>query len=149
MPLSESHKPTPRHVVPEAPRRPKDILVLGVILVLFGLGEIWVGLFGNYLGILSKNLPPSVATAVVGTFYCMAGLSLLLVRRTWGTILSLVLIGCEVAGRVYLVAVGIAPARGADFVKIVIGGLIAIGFILYIALRSLPSNTRGKSQIRR
>jgi hypothetical protein len=37
--------------------------------------------------------------------------------------LSLIFIGCEVLGRAYLVATGVAPARGPDLVKIVIGGI--------------------------
>jgi len=101
------------------PRRPRDILVLAVILIIFGLGEIWVGFFGNYLGILSKSIPPSVSTAIVGFFYCLGGLMLLITRRPWGTTLSLIFIGCEVLGRAYLVAIGVAPARGPDLVKIV------------------------------
>jgi len=118
------------------PKRPKDMLVLAVILIIFGLGEVWVGAFGNYLGILAKSIPPSAATAIVGSFYCLAGIALLVTRKAWGTILSLVCIGCEVLGRVYLVAVGIAPAGGPDLQKIMIGGLIAIGFMLYLGWRS-------------
>lgn len=121
----------------KTPRRPTDILVLAVILIIFGLGEIWVGFFGNYLGILSKSIPPSVATAVVGFFYCLGGFMLLITRRSWGTILSLIFVGCEVLGRAYLVVIGVAPAKGPDLVKIIIGGLIAVGFMGYIGLRTL------------
>ena len=117
-------------------QRPRDILVLAVVLIIFGLGEIWVGFFGNYLGILAKSIPPSLATAVVGIFYCLGGLMLLITRRTWGAILSLIFIGCEVLGRAYLVWTGIAPATGPDLVKIIIGGLIAVGFMLYIGSRT-------------
>ncbi len=39
-------------------------------------------------------------------------------------------------GRVYLVQVGIAPSSGADLFKIVVGGVIAVGFIVYVGLRS-------------
>jgi hypothetical protein len=120
-----------------ASRRPIGILIVGAIAVVFGLGEIYVGLFGNYLGILTNAMKPSIATAIVGAFYSLGGLSLLITRRTWGTILSLVFIGAEVAGRIYLVATGIAPSSGPDLVKIVVGGAIAIGFMLYIAWRSV------------
>ena len=122
----------------DLPKRPNDVLALAVILIIFGLGEIWVGVFGNYLEILAKSIPPSPATAMVGSFYCLSGLLLLVTRRVWGTVLSLVFIGCEVLGRVYLVAIGIAPAGGPDLAKIVIGGLIAIGFMLYLSWRSFP-----------
>jgi len=119
-------------------KRPTGVIVVAVAAVIFGLGEIWVGLFGNYLGILSRNMPPSLATAIVGGFYSLGGLALLVTRRTWGTILGLLFIAAEVLGRAYLVAVGIAPSSGSDLLKIVIGGAIAIGFMSYIAWRSFP-----------
>ncbi len=34
-------------------------------------------------------------------------------------------------GRIYLVATGVAPSSGADAIKIVIGGAIALAIILY------------------
>jgi apolipoprotein N-acyltransferase len=107
-----------------------------------GLGEVWVGLFGNYLGILSKSMPPSAATAIVGALYSLGGLALLITRRTWGAIFSLIFIGSEVLGRVYLVAVGIAPSKGGDLLKIILGGVIAIGSMLYIGLGSFPAGPR-------
>jgi hypothetical protein len=121
-------------------KRPTGVIVVAVAAIIFGLGEIWVGLFGNYLGILARNMPPSIATAIVGGFYSLGGLALLITRRTWGTILGLLFIGAEVLGRIYLVAVGIAPSSGSDLLKIVIGGAIAIGFMSYIAWRSFSQN---------
>lgn len=123
-------------------KRPADIRAIAVILIVFGLGEIWVGFFGNYLGILAKSIPPSIATAVVGSFYCLAGLFLLVTRRKWGAILCLIFISCEVLGRAYLVWLGVAPGRGPDLVKIIIGGMIAIAFMLYISWRSFGLRRR-------
>lgn len=116
-------------------KRPADVLALAIILIVFGLGEIWVGFFGNYLGILAKSIPPSAATAVVGSF-CFGGLMLLATRRNWGTVLSLLFIACEVMGRAYLIWLGVAPARGPDLVKIIIGGVIAVAIMLYVGCRS-------------
>ena len=48
----------------------------------------------------------------------------------------MIFICAEVLGRIYLVIVGVAPRRGVDFAKIVLGGVIAVGFMLYIGLRS-------------
>jgi hypothetical protein len=120
-----------------AQKRPISVLIVAAIAILFGFGEIYVSLFGNYLGILSRSIQPSAITAIVGAFYSLGGLFLLITPRKWGTILSLIFIGAEVVGRVYLVTAGLAPSSGDDFFKIVIGGIIAVAFMLYIGLRSL------------
>ena len=131
------------NVMTNVVRRPKDVIVVAVLLIVFGLGEIWVGMFGNFLGILSQSIRPSPATAIVGAFYSLGGVALLTTRRQWGTILSLIFIGAEVLGRAYLVATGVAPSHGADFYKIVIGAIIAVCFMSYIAFRSFSRNPAG------
>jgi len=42
-------------------------------------------------------------------------------------------LGAEIAGRIYLVATGTVPASGTDAVKVLIGGLIALALIIYVA----------------
>ena len=71
---------------------------------------------------------------MIGSFYSLGGLSLLITRKKWRAVLSIMFIGAEVFGRVYLVATGIAPSHGSDAIKIVIGGAIALGLIFYIGL---------------
>jgi hypothetical protein len=87
--------------------RPIGITAVSIFAIISGLGEVVVGFKGNYLGILSKDIRPSIATAVIGVFYSLGGLSL------------------EILGRIYLVMSGIAPSKGGDAVKIVIGGAIS------------------------
>ena len=41
--------------------------------------------------------------------------------------------GSEVLGRLYDVMIGIAPSTGGDAVKVVIGGLIALAVVGYVA----------------
>jgi hypothetical protein len=65
----------------------------------------------------------------------LGGLSLLITRKKWGAILGMLFIGAEILGRVYLVATGIAPGSGADAIKILIGGLIALALMAYVASR--------------
>jgi hypothetical protein len=96
-----------------------------------GLSEVWVGISGNWMGVLSTPLKPSLRTALVGTFYVAAGISLLSKRRT-GALLGIVLILLEVLGRVYLVRIGRYPSSGPDFVKSVVGGVIAILLVVYL-----------------
>jgi len=61
----------------------------------------------------------------------VGGLSLLTMKK-WGAVLGILFISAEILGRVYLVSVGIAPSGGEDMVKIVIGGAIALGVVLYV-----------------
>ena len=104
--------------------------MVAIFAVIAGLGEVVVGFTGNTFGILSKDLKPNAATAIVGAFYCLGGLSLLTMKK-WGAVLGIVFISAEILGRVYLVSFGIGPSRGEDVVKIVIGGAIALGVVLY------------------
>lgn len=107
------------------------ITLVAIFAVIAGLGEVVVGFTGNTLGILSKDLKPNAATAIVGAFYSLGGLSLLTMKK-WGAVLGILFISAEILGRGYLVSVGIAPSRGEGMVKIVIGGAIALGIVLYV-----------------
>src|SRR5260370_31151997 len=111
--------------------RPIEITAVSIFAIISGLGEVVVGFKGNYLGILSKDIRPSIATAVIGVFYSLGGLSLLTGKK-WGAALGILLISAEILGRIYLVMSGIAPSKGGDAVKIVIGGAIALAVILYV-----------------
>ena len=94
-----------------------------------------MGITGNYLGILSRDIEPSFSTAVIGAFYSLGGLSLLTMKK-WGAVLGNVFITAEILGRVYLVMAGIAPSKGGDVVKIVVGGVMALSaVILYVGLQ--------------
>ena len=49
--------------------------------------------------------------------------------------LSIIFIGAEILGRVYLVMTGIAPSNGPDALKVVVGEAIALALILDIGLK--------------
>jgi hypothetical protein len=120
--------------------RPLGITIVALFAIIAGIGEIMVGVTGNFLGIISKSMEPAFSAAAIGTFYSLAGWSLLITRKKWGAALSILFIGAEILGRVYLVTTGIAPSSGADLVKIVIGGAIAFAVMLYIWWRSFVSS---------
>lgn len=62
------------------PRR-LGIVLISIFAIVSGINEVVVGLTGNFLGILSTNIAPSLATVVVGVFYSLAGLSLLTMTK--------------------------------------------------------------------
>ncbi len=112
-------------------RRHLGITLVSIFAIVSGINEVVVGVRGNFLDILSKDLPPSFATAVVGAFYSLAGLSLLTLKK-WGAVLGIVFLSAEILGRIYLVMAGIAPSKGGDAAKISTGGLIALALIIYV-----------------
>jgi hypothetical protein len=110
------------------------ITLVSIFAIVSGINEIVVGITGNFLGILSKDLPPSFATALVGAFYSLAGLSLQTMKK-WGAVLGIVFLSAEILGRIYLVVARVAPSKGGDAVKILVGGLIALALIVYVAFQ--------------
>jgi hypothetical protein len=110
------------------------IALISIFAILCGINEVVVGLTGNFLGILAKNLAPSVATVVVGVFYSLAGVSLLTMKK-WGAVLGIVFLSAEILGRLYLVVDGIAPSQGRDAFKILTGGLIALALVVYVGFQ--------------
>ena len=90
--------------------------LVGAFAIVAGIGEIVVGLTGNYLGILAHSIPPATSTIIIGAFYSLGGLSILTMRKL-GAALSAFFIACEVLGRLYLVMIGIAPSTGDDAIK--------------------------------
>ncbi|HEX9061580.1 MAG TPA: hypothetical protein VF941_15475 [Clostridia bacterium] len=110
---------------------PLGLTLVAIFAIIAGVGEVIVGITGNYLGILSKNISPSVATAIIGSFYSFGGI-FLLIRKKWGAMLGIGFISAEILGRIYLIIIGIAPAHGIDAVKILIGGIIAVLLIAYV-----------------
>jgi len=110
------------------------IVAAGVFAIVAGLGEIIVGVTGNYLGILSKPLEPSAVTALIGACYSLGG-AFILTSKKWGAALGMALIAAEILGRIYLVATGVAPSTGPDAIKIAIGAVLALALIGYVASR--------------
>ena len=104
------------------------IVAAGVFAIAAGLGEIIVGITGNYLGILSKPLEPSAVTALVGACYSLGG-AFILTSKKWSAALGMALIAAEILGRICLVATGVAPRSGPDAIKIAVGTAIALALI--------------------
>ena len=99
---------------------PVGIALVGAFATIAGIGAIIVGLTGNYLGILAHSIPSATSAIIIGAFYSLGGLSILTIRKL-GAALGI------------LGMIGIAPSTGGDAIKIVIGGLIALAVVGYVA----------------
>ncbi len=71
-------------------------------------------------------------TIILGSFYCLGGLSFLTMRK-WGAALGMIFVAAELLGRVHLVATGISAASGDDAIKIIISGVIALAITVYVS----------------
>jgi hypothetical protein len=117
------------------PGRPRGIIFVSILMVLFGIAEISTGFTGSFAGVISAHTTQSytLASAAIGSFYAAAGLLILTMRR-WAAALAVLLLAADVLGRFALVATGLYPFSGLDAVGIVAGTAIAAAFALYIAL---------------
>lgn len=107
------------------------ITIVTIYCIIAGLAEIWVGITGNWMGILSTPLKPSFWTALIGIFYLLAGISLI-PKKKLGAILGIAFIVLEILARVNLVLIGVYPSQGVDLIKSIIGATIALALIIYL-----------------
>jgi hypothetical protein len=80
------------------------------------------------------NSTYTIASATIGTFYILAGLFILTMKK-WGACLAIVFLGADITGRIALVVTGVFPFTGVDARSIVAGTAIAVIFAFYIGLR--------------
>jgi uncharacterized membrane protein len=95
------------------------------------------GTGGNFLGILAKSLPVAAKfpAAISGVFYILAGISLLITRKKWGAILSIIFIALEILGRAYLVTSGLFPMNRTNILAVATGTAIALIVIFYVVAK--------------
>ena len=60
-------------------KRDFGVLIVGALAAVAGIGEVVVGITGNYLGILFRLIAPPI----VRVFYSLGGL-FILTQRKWG-----------------------------------------------------------------
>ena len=116
--------------------RPRGIIVVSFLMILFGLAEVATGITGNFLGVISAATTSTYTSSsiAIGTFYILAGLFILTMKK-WGALLAIVFLGADIVGRIALVITGVFPFAGVDAGSIIAGTAIAVIFAFYIGLR--------------
>jgi hypothetical protein len=116
--------------------RPWGITVVATLMILFGVAEVFTGLFlGHVIGVSTAN--STVFTyegPAIGALYVIGGF-LLLTGKKWAAGLAGVCLAADVVGRIHLVLTGVYPFVGLAAVAVVIGTAIAIFFGIYIGLK--------------
>jgi hypothetical protein len=112
--------------------RPWGIILVASLMILFGLAEVVTGVTHNFFGVTTANAPIfAYSAATIGTFYIVAGM-LTLTMRKWAAALAIVLLGADVVGRVALVVGGLYPTGSLENTLAIIGGTgIAVIFAIY------------------
>lgn len=116
-------------------RRPWDMAIVALLMIVFGLAEIVTGFTHNFLGLHTARGPISAGVgAGVGACYAISGFLVLSMNRraaAWAVGLLLIV----VAGRISMVATGLYSLDGVrQVLAMVLGTSIAAGFAIYIAL---------------
>ncbi|NLF52312.1 MAG: hypothetical protein GX577_14380 [Leptolinea sp.] len=129
--LNESNVLTSKVAINRKRTWHSGVILVAIYCIIAGLAEIWVGITGNWMGILSTPLKPSFWTALIGIFYLLAGISLIPQNKP-GAVLGIVFIGLEILARINLVLIGVYPSQGVDLFKSIIGAIIALALIFYL-----------------
>ena len=121
---------------PRTESRPRGITVVATLMILFGVAEVFTGLFlGHRIGVSVANSTVfAYEGGAIGTLYVIGGL-LLLTGRKWAAGLAEVCLVADVVGRVHLVLTGVYPFAGLAAVAVAIGTAIAVFFGIYIGLK--------------
>lgn len=118
------------------PKIPRGILIISVLTILFGLAEVATAFSHEFFGITtSQSTLATIASAIIGLLYIAAGLSILTMKRR-GANLAIILLICDVVGRLAIVAIGLYPMNTLENAfGIITGTTIAVVFAIYIGIR--------------
>ena len=113
--------------------RPRGIIIVAFLMILFGLAEVVTGFTHNFFGITTSSINIfTYSSAAIGAFYVIGGL-LILTMKKWAAALAIVLLSADIVGRVALVVTGLFPTDSLENTfSIIAGTVIAAIFAIYI-----------------
>ena len=114
-------------------KRPMGILLASVLMVLFGLAEVATAFSHSFFGIATSQMSAEdYSSALIGSFYVLAGLFVLTMKK-WGANLTILFLIADILGRLGLVVSGLYPLNTVENTfGIVTGTIIAFVFLAYI-----------------
>jgi hypothetical protein len=120
----------------EKATRPRGIIVVALLMILFGLAEIATGFSHNFIGLVTSHAGFATSLGIaLGSFYFIGGL-LILVKKKWAAILAIVFLGGDVLGRITMVLTGLYPVNSfLQTFAIVVGTSLAVFFAVYIGMK--------------
>lgn len=95
----------------------------------FGLAEIVTGFTHYFFGITTPAASALTCSAVlIAAFYAAAGMLILTMKR-WAAVLSIVQLGADIAGRIFLVAIGLYPTDTLENTLSIVAGTVVVGIV--------------------
>ncbi len=103
-------------------RRPRVIVVIAVLMIVFGLTEVATGLDHNFFGVTTAQGSASARIGVtLGLLYFAAGV-LSLTMRGWAARAAICCLTVDVVGRLAMVATGLYPTDSVKQVFAIVAG---------------------------
>jgi len=117
-------------------RRPPDVIIATILMVLFGIAEIITGFRHRFFGLTTSPGPlTAYVSAFIGASYATAGVFFLAMRK-WAASVTLVLLVLVIAGRLVLVTTGLYPTTTArNSIAMLAGTVIVVIFAFHVGLR--------------
>lgn len=108
--------------------RPRGIIIVAVLMVLFGFAEVMTGFTHRFFGISTSSVTVfEYAAAAIGGFYVAGGLLILTIRK-WAAAFAMILLIADIGGRVALVLTGLYPLGSFQQIFAIVAGM-AIAFM--------------------
>jgi hypothetical protein len=92
--------------------RPRGLIIVACLMILFGLAEVVTGSTYNFFGITTSSATIfTYSSTAIGACYVMGGLLILMMKK-WAAALAIVLPGADIVGRIVLVMTSLYPLSG-------------------------------------
>jgi peptidoglycan/LPS O-acetylase OafA/YrhL len=113
--------------------RPRGVVVVALLMILFGLAEVTTGITHNFFGISTARVTSSAYAGVaIGALYAMAGLLILSMKKR-AAALAIVFLILDIVGRIAMVVTGLYPVHPfGQAIAIILGTSIVAIFAVYI-----------------
>jgi len=116
--------------------RPRGIVIVGMLMIAFGLAEVYTGLTHSFFNISTAKIATSAyAGTAIGILYATAGLLILSMKR-WAAALAILLLVVDIVGRIAMVVAGLYPVDSVkQILAMFLGTSIVAIFAGYIKLK--------------
>ena len=118
------------------PSRARGIVIVALLMIAFGLAEVYTGLTHSFFNISTAKVATSAyAGTAIGFLYATAGLLILSMKR-WAAALAVLLLIVDIIGRIAMVVAGLYPVDSfKQVLAMILGTLIVAVFAVYIRLK--------------